>query len=217
MPWDSLVYLRTEEYIKHVSNYAVNSPFERDSSSTGLTRLRRDAIAYIDVKLSGAGDASAGQDPAAGMSAAWAAARAANGTEDEDGEKDKFGRDARGARKSSREVGKIESDSEKEEKAKFASRKSGTRIAEVEKRPVVARLKADEAEWKKRDVHTRHETATLEIGKAVAWHYAPVGKPGELWSVRKSTSASGRPGGIIYYSGRLDAARECLASSHEAS
>jgi hypothetical protein len=33
--------------------------------------------------------------------------------------------------------------------------------------------------------------------------------------VRKSTSASGRPGGIIYYSGRLDAARECLASSHE--
>ena len=35
--------------------------------------------------------------------------------------------------------------------------------------------------------------------------------------VRKSTSASGRPGGIIYYSGRLDAARECLASSHEAS
>ena len=78
-------------------------------------------------------------------------------------------------------MGKIESDSEKEEKAKFASRKSGTRIAEVEKRPVVARLKADEAEWKKRDVHTRHETATLEIGKAVAWHYAPVGKPGELW------------------------------------
>ena len=111
------------------------------------------------------------------MSAAWAAARAANATdEDEDGEKDKFG--ARGAKK--REVGKIESDSEKEEKAKFASRKSGTRIAEVEKRPVVARLKADEAEWKKRDVHTRHETATLEIGKAVAWHYAPSGKPGEL-------------------------------------
>ena len=34
--------------------------------------------------------------------------------------------------------------------------------------------------------------------------------------VRKSISASGRPGGIIYYSGRLDAARECLASSHEA-
>ena len=102
----------------------VNSPFERDSSSAGLTRLRRDAIAYIDVKLSGAGDASAGQDPAAGMSAAWAAARAANATdEDEDGGKDKFG--ARGAKK--REVGKIESDSEKEEKAKFASRKSGTR------------------------------------------------------------------------------------------
>ena len=116
----------------------VNSPFERDSSSAGLVRLRRDAIAYIDVKLSGAGDASAGQDPAAGMSAAWAAARAANATdEDEDGEKDKFG--ARGARKSSREIGKIESDSDKEEKAKFASRKSGTRIAEVEKRPVVAR------------------------------------------------------------------------------
>ena len=70
------------------------------------------------------------------MSAAWAAARAANATdEDEDGEKDRFG--ARGAKK--REVGKIESDSEKEEKAKFASRKSGTRIAEVEKRPVVAR------------------------------------------------------------------------------
>ena len=40
---------------------------------------------------------------------------------------------------------------------------------------------------------------------------------GVSWSVRKSTSASGRPGGIIYYSGRLDAARECLASSHEAS
>ncbi len=36
-------------------------------------------------------------------------------------------------------------------------------------------------------------------------------------SVRKSTSASGRPEGIIYYFGSLDAARECLASSHEAS
>ena len=35
--------------------------------------------------------------------------------------------------------------------------------------------------------------------------------------VRKSTSASGRSGGIIYYSGRLDAARERLVSSHEAS
>ena len=34
--------------------------------------------------------------------------------------------------------------------------------------------------------------------------------------VRKSISASGRPGGIIYYSCRLDAAQECLASSHEA-
>ena len=38
-----------------------------------------------------------------------------------------------------------------------------------------------------------------------------------LMAARKSTSASGRPGGIIYYSGRLDAARECLVSSHEAS
>ena len=74
--------------------------------------------------------------PAAGMSAAWAAARAANGTdEDEDGEKDRFS--ARGAKVG--RLGKIESDWEKEEKAKFASRKSGTRIAEVEKRPVVAR------------------------------------------------------------------------------
>ena len=36
-----------------------------------------------------------------------------------------------------------------------------------------------------------------------------------LASVRKSTSASGRPGGIIYYSGRLDAAQECLAYSPE--
>ena len=34
-----------------------------------------------------------------------------------------------------------------------------------------------------------------------------------LASVRKLTSASGRPGGIIYYSGRLDAAQECLAYS----
>ena len=39
----------------------------------------------------------------------------------------------------------------------------------------------------------------------------------EYLPVRKSTSASGRPGGITYYSGRLDAARECLVSSHEAS
>ena len=45
--------------------------------------------------------------------------------------------------------------------------------------------------------------------RALAWMIAR--------TVRKSTSASGRPGGIIYYSGRLDAARECLASSHEAS
>ena len=36
-------------------------------------------------------------------------------------------------------------------------------------------------------------------------------------TVRKATSASGQPGGIIYYCGRLGAVRECLASSHEAS
>ena len=36
---DSLLEVRLfKEYIKHVSNYAVNSPFERDSSSAGLTR-----------------------------------------------------------------------------------------------------------------------------------------------------------------------------------
>jgi hypothetical protein len=43
------------------------------------------------------------------------------------------------------------------------------------------------------------------------------GQTSSSGAVRKSTSASGRPGGIVYYSGRLDAARECLASSHEAS
>ena len=49
--------------------------------------------------------------------------------------------------------------------------------------------------------------------------YTPyVSADGLAWTtVRELTSASGRPGGIIYYSGRLDAARECLASSHEAS
>ena len=31
-----------------------------------------------------------------------------------------------------------------------------------------------------------------------------------------SAEMSGRSGGIIYYSGRLDVARECSASSHEA-
>jgi hypothetical protein len=43
------------------------------------------------------------------------------------------------------------------------------------------------------------------------------GQTSSSGAVRRSTSASGRPGGIVYYSGRLDAARECLASSHEAS
>ena len=48
--------------------------------------------------------------------------------------------------------------------------------------------------------------------------YLPVGDVRvSCVAVRKSTSASGRPGGIIYYCGRLDAVRECLASSHEAS
>ena len=47
--------------------------------------------------------------------------------------------------------------------------------------------------------------------------YDPVDPSPRSVAVRKSTSASGRPGGIIYYSGRLDAARECLVSSHEAS
>ena len=173
---DSLLEVRLyKDYIKHVSNYAVNSPFERDASGAGLARLRRDAIAYIDVELSGAGDASAGRDPAAGIGQAWAAARSANETDEEEGATS--GLKARGARSTT----KIESDSDKEEKAKFASRKSGTRIAEVEKRPVVARLRADEAAWKGRDVHARHETAPLELGKAVAWHYAPSGRPGELW------------------------------------
>ena len=55
-------------------------------------------------------------------------------------------------------------------------------------------------------------------GRRYREYTAYVSADGLAWTtVRKSTSASGRPGGIIYYSGRLDAARECLASSHEAS
>ena len=62
----SLVEVRLfKDYIKYVSNYAVDRPFDRDMSSAGLAKLRRDAFAYVDVKLSGAGDASAGKDPAA--------------------------------------------------------------------------------------------------------------------------------------------------------
>ena len=67
------------------------------------------------------------------------------------------------------------------------------------------------------------ETAGTVIGTAVAGssdgqNYVVTRTVVELLlAVRKSTSASGRSGGIIYYSGRLDAARECSASSHEAS
>ena len=56
----------------------------------------------------------------------------------------------------------------------------------------------------------------LWSGQTIRIHDMPQAKF-LFYSVRKSTSASGRPGGTIYYSGRLDAARECLASSHEAS
>ena len=67
------------------------------------------------------------------------------------------------------------------------------------------------------------ETAGTAIGKTVAGssesqNYFVTRTVVELLlAARKSTSASGRSGGIIYYSGRLDAARECSASSHEAS
>ena len=58
----------------------------------------------------------------------------------------------------------------------------------------------------------------MTVAELSLWHDVPLVAEGGLFnSVRKSTIASGRPGGIIYYSGRLDAARECLASSHEAS
>ena len=72
-------------------------------------------------------------------------------------------------------------------------------------------------------------TPAGEAYKGLAWLFLGVANSDALlydeeWqaakskfpAVRKSTSASGRPGGIIYYFGRLDAARECLASSHEA-
>ena len=60
----------------------------------------------------------------------------------------------------------------------------------------------------------RSSGGSTAVGKYSSRARSTTGRPR---SVRKSTSASGRPGGIIYYSGRLDAARECLASSHEAS
>ena len=73
-------------------------------------------------------------------------------------------------------------------------------------------------------------TPAGEAYKGLAWLFLGVANSDALlydeeWqaakskfpAVQKSISASGRPGGIIYYSGRLDAARECLASSHEAS
>ncbi len=41
--------------------------------------------------------------------------------------------------------------------------------------------------------------------------------PGYCKASASAEITSGRSGGIIYYSGRLDVARECSASSHEAS
>ncbi|KAH8056033.1 hypothetical protein JL722_7862 [Aureococcus anophagefferens] len=104
---DSLLEVRLfTDYIKHVSNYAVNGAFDRDMSAAGLVTLRRDEIAYVDLK-----------PPA----------------------------------------------------------------RPLEKRGVVARLKADEAAWERRDVHRKHETKAVEVGKYVLWQYAPAGKPAELW------------------------------------
>ena len=70
------------------------------------------------------------------------------------------------------------------------------------------------------------ETAGTAVGKTVAGssesqNYFVTRTVVELLlalrrPVRKTTSGSGRPGGIIYYSGSLNAAQECLASSHEA-
>ena len=59
------VVLLSEDDIASVSASAADRPVDRDMSSAGLAKLRRDAFAYVDVKLSGAGDASAGKDPAA--------------------------------------------------------------------------------------------------------------------------------------------------------
>ena len=103
-------------------------------------------------------------------------------------------------------------DDDEKDKAKMESRKAGTRIAEVEKRGIVARLKArggagagpraswpslegaawlstraeaapqaDEAEWKKRDVHASHVTRGVAPGEHVIWGYTPEGKPAEMW------------------------------------
>jgi hypothetical protein len=171
---DSLLEVRLfTDYIKHVSNYAVNGAFDRDMSAAGLVTLRRDEIAYVDLKLSGAGDPSAGRDGPSSRKAG-ALLPPANATDDA-GDEDK---DPRGARK---KIERPESDKDKEDKAKAMSRKKGTRISELEKRGVVARLKADEAAWERRDVHRKHETKAVEVGKYVLWQYAPAGKPAELW------------------------------------
>ncbi|KAH8043659.1 hypothetical protein JL722_15085 [Aureococcus anophagefferens] len=155
---DSLLEVRLfTDYIKHVSNYAVNGAFDRDMSAAGLVTLRRDEIAYVDLKLSGAGDPSAGRDGPSSRKAG-ALLPPANAT-DEDKDEDK---DPRGARK---KIERPESDKDKEDKAKAMSRKKGTRISELEKRGVVARLKADEAAWERRDVHRKHETKAVEVGK----------------------------------------------------
>ena len=179
---ESLLEVRLfKEYIKHVSNYAVNGAFDRDMTAAGLVTLRRDEIAYVDLKLSGAGDPTAGKDPGSGGAGRLALAPG-NGTEpsddDDDDDEKRDRRDPRGAKE---KAGAVDSDKDKEEKAKATARKKGTRISELEKRGVVARLKADEAAWEQRDKHRRHEVEPVEVGKYVFWHYSPAGKLGELW------------------------------------
>ncbi|KAH8096436.1 hypothetical protein JL720_3808 [Aureococcus anophagefferens] len=109
------------DYIKHVSNYAVNGAFDRDMSAAGLVTLRRDEIAYVDLKLSGAGDPSAGRDGPSSRKAG-ALLPPANATDDA-GDEDK---DPRGARK---KIERPESDKDKEDKAKAMSRKKRARAS----------------------------------------------------------------------------------------
>lgn len=147
---DSLVQVRLfRDYIKSASRFALDATFDRDLSKEGLVQVRRDAVAYLNVTLNGAGDPK----KAAARFGRPIGGQASSSSDDDDDRR--FGRPASKHKKKP---------SGSQQKKRF-----GVEISELEKRGIVARLERDEVTWERRDRLDDQVGREINVGDAVAW------------------------------------------------
>uniref|UniRef100_A0A7S3JQI5 Uncharacterized protein n=1 Tax=Aureoumbra lagunensis TaxID=44058 RepID=A0A7S3JQI5_9STRA len=179
---DSLLQVRLfKDKIKSASKYALDSSFVRDFFNPHW--IRRDTVAYVDVQLSGVPDRMQ-HKLAYAPDVLIRGIPYHNKTEisTDTAEIEAKNKDEKKSTKRNRENTKKRDLPDRKSPRKDSA--SGVKVAESEKRAILARLERDEARWeKRRDNSEPHGTKIPESGQYAIWSFEFFNSTGgpELW------------------------------------